>query len=489
MHTGNVLKGDVSARVSIQWLVKNNTVTQQIVVTNTADSSIEDFPIRTRRDMLIRDLDYLQSSYRFNETDSDSYIRGRGPGAFSWITANVFESGQITTSQGNDAINTHANDTKHEDDGVNSPAARDKTLENKELVPSLRATSGELGTRAASSQGSLGRESAGVKVASADPHRHSTKEPKTVETSQGATANKSRRPPSDDELWRKRSITETWSAKDARAVISIMSLYVGGEAQKMEMKPQPIRRTIGAAGSSSSVLEITVAYRMIAIPKEKINWKNFVIPAETTDVSMMLAAETERIWGHSITHDCKCSSSLCDLGISMIDLKEHNVKQDKTGEEHTSENSEIPKHGAPKGMGAHDDTTTIANPRTDIETGQISTATDSPEDHEAAENSSTAHLTGVAVEDSQKLTPVNSIEYLTWRHTEYILSVCIIPLAPPLLVREDEVFVPTVSAENAFTSNADTLGTSNCKENELEVPLALTCGDMSGHRICISASL
>lgn len=52
---------------------------------------------------------------------------------------------------------------------------------------------------------------------------------------------------------------------------------------------------------------------------------------------------------------------------------------------------------------------------------------------------------------------LQKIEYLAWRHLEHILSVCAIPLS-----------------------------TLDSKETPL---VALTCGDMSGHRICTSASL
>ena len=71
--------------------------------------------------------------------------------------------------------------------------------------------------------------------------------------------------------------------------------------------------------------------------------------------------------------------------------------------------------------------------------------------------------------------PANStakqhIEYAVRRHLEHILSVCAIPVTMPSSVSD--------------TSSAP--GDWNTKDDIQ--PVALTCGDMSGHRICTSAS-
>lgn len=489
VNAGKVQDGSINATISSQWLAENNTIFQQIVVENTGNSSIDDFCVMTNQHMLIRDLDYLSSYQEFNENDSAGYIRGRGPNDFSWITANAFESGKIATSQEIDTNNTPASEFKHIGNGVHSAELKKETLENNGPASSPRDTSGESRPRTASSQAAVGRENADMKVAGVDQHRHSAKERISVGPSQGHDPDEIKLPPSDDELWQKRSIADTWSAKDARAVVSIMNLYVDGEAQKLGMEPRPIHKTIGAAGSSASVLEITVAYRMIAIPKGKIHWKNFLIPARSADVSAMLAKETEQIWGHSISDDCKCSQSLCDLGISMVDLKEPDMKQDESDEDRTSQIPPVPSDSAQKSKGMDNDTATVANLQTDVKTGEILTAAKTSKKSEAARTLSAAPVTSTAVGNSEKLPPINFIEYLTWRHTEHILSVCVIPLSSPLLIYDEEAFGPKNTAENVVRGKSDILGTSNCNEDELGVPLALTCGDMSGHRVCTSASL
>lgn len=342
--------------MSYQWLVKNSTVFQQIVVKNTGTSPI-DFWFGTDLPMMIRDLDYLgEPSY--NERNSNSYIRGLGPNEFSWITANVISSEESNTDPGDD----------------------------KRCDEEIRVSD-------------------------------SYHEPR-----QSYGPNEAKRPPTDDGLWRTRRISDTWSAKKTHAVVSIMSVFVDGTAEKMVKGPRRIDwdRTLGPCGSSSSVLEITVAYKMIAIPKEKLHWKNFLIPAETADVTAMLAAETQQLWGHSVTEVCNCDPSLCDIGISLNCCNEQG-------------------------------------------NGPLAT--------------------GIMAETSPRTPPISSIEYLTWRHTEHILSVCTIPLSVPPLPHEGE----EPKSDITYGTNAWTA--PKFEELGLEVPLALTCGDMSGHRVCTSASL
>lgn len=86
-------------KVTVQFFVKNNIVFQQLEVTNTGNTPIEKFSIRAGCDMLIRDLDYLEEP-SYNDDDSKTYTRGRGPNGFGWITVNVIDSDKSDTTQG-----------------------------------------------------------------------------------------------------------------------------------------------------------------------------------------------------------------------------------------------------------------------------------------------------------------------------------------------------------------------------------------------------
>lgn len=70
---------------------------------------------------------------------------------------------------------------------------------------------------------------------------------------------------------------------------------------------------------------------------------------------------------------------------------------------------------------------------------------------------------------SQSTPPSNHIEFVTRRNLEHILSVCAIPLITPILKSEQTL-------EDTYPQPNDALS------------VALTCGDVSGHRICTSAS-
>lgn len=60
------------------------------------------------------------------------------------------------------------------------------------------------------------------------------------------------------------------------------------------------------------------------------------------------------------------------------------------------------------------------------------------------------------------------IEFMVWRHSEHILSVCVIPITATL---------PTTGDSDPPSDTQDNIQ-----------PVAITCGGMAGHRICTSAS-
>lgn len=490
----------ISAHVSFQWIVQSNTIFQQVVITNNGSSPIEDFSTCLKQNMLIRDLDYLDDP-SYNEIDSKGYTRGRGPNGFSWITANVFDSEKIAAGRENESRANgapRASEFNHVDQRVRFPGAQEETSENKQLIDSAKST-GEQDVRPHTTpdQNDSGRDlssgdvqNAAVVESSIKKHESHTKEDKAVEQSEAAPPSEAKRSPSDDEMWQKRRISDTWSAKDAHAVVSITSLYVNGTAEKMELGTKSrISKTIGARDSSSSVLEITVAYKMIVIPKIKAHWKNFLIPSGMTDVSAMLATETEHLWGHTVTDDCNCDQSLCDMGLSMVDPTERDADQDASEKGQTLQNPGHATFEEQKNTAVHGAATNNATSQVDVMSGETLSPVEPPNEQSVAQDTSTGSTFGDAVATSQKLSPRTSIEYLTWRHTEHILSVCTIPLGVPRLSLGEGRSEPTTSGVKVTTNRLETSGAQEGIETEYEVPIALTCGDMSGHRICTSASL
>ncbi|KAF2469785.1 uncharacterized protein BDR25DRAFT_227832, partial [Lindgomyces ingoldianus] len=72
-------------KVSIQWMVREEIVLQQYIVTNLEAKEI-DIPFEFADDMRIRDLEYLDSSYKFNEENMEleDYEKSDGPNHFGW---------------------------------------------------------------------------------------------------------------------------------------------------------------------------------------------------------------------------------------------------------------------------------------------------------------------------------------------------------------------------------------------------------------------
>ena len=82
-------------------------------------------------------------------------------------------------------------------------------------------------------------------------------------------------------------------------------------------------------------------------------------------------------------------------------------------------------------------------------------------------------------------TPTNitpsRIEFAVRRNLEHILSVCAIPVARPAVSKRNR------TAQPASGKGKDVeIAAFNCDDIK---PIALTCGDLSMHRICSSASL
>ncbi len=83
---------------------------------------------------------------------------------------------------------------------------------------------------------------------------------------------------------------------------------------------------------------------------------------------------------------------------------------------------------------------------------------------------------GVPSNDSP---PTDHIEFVVRRHLEHVLSVCCIPLTYKPLGRRDPHPIKPLCQKDARPT----------EPHEDECPIAITCGDILGHRIYTSASL
>lgn len=213
----------------------------------------------------------------------------------------------------------------------------------------------------------------------------------------------------------------------------VVAMMINGNVETFEGGTDPQRWThflkSGAGskedGGGPHVMEVTTAYKMILIGTEQSGWDQMVITAEEMNIDYFLRNE------------------LASLSISLFTaVKEDQAEKKDTREGHPPRSSTNNlKMG--RSQDAHKEGDEMYTPLPSLEFPR-----------------------GVPVNSSAK----RHIEFMVWRNLEHILSVCAVPI--------------TVSL--AETKEEDTKEL-NLDWDKIE-PIALTCGDMSGHRVCTSAS-
>ena len=164
---------------------------------------------------------------------------------------------------------------------------------------------------------------------------------------------------------------------------------------------------------------------MILAPVTKAHWKDFLIPAAYTDVGKLIDEEPRP-----------------DVLISAL---HYPVQSD--GQSSSNDRSD-----------QHDAILEITDP-SDMKEG--SSGREDHDFHVPADPSGIPDSKASA----ERSSPGNHIGYIIHRNLEHILSVCSIPLQTPRMEMDDRVTEQEVT------------------------PVALTCGDMSFHRISVSSSL
>lgn len=214
-------------------------------------------------------------------------------------------------------------------------------------------------------------------------------------------------------------------------VASVITVFVNGSARELQRWDNLLEahekqlHGKGTSNSGGNKLQIVIAYKLILLPCDRSSWKNFVISAEAANINHWLREEENDMWDEDGDNT---DTALCLVGLPVSEPKDTNFYA--AHESHGSGGESIEVVPAPSGDGP---------PRFSMPIGLPGTA--NPKDH---------------------------LEYFTRRHLEHVLSVCAIPLSAARLIGD--------------------VGSSGEAE-ELSPPIALTCGDISGHRLSTSASL
>ncbi|KAI3399105.1 hypothetical protein diail_7684 [Diaporthe ilicicola] len=217
--------------------------------------------------------------------------------------------------------------------------------------------------------------------------------------------------------------TENLNSKP-RGVASVITVFIDGLAVETDSTKTghcDEDRTLEAG----ETFEIIIAYKLVSI-SDTTTWEDFIISADAANINHLLREDTEKF---------NINRAICDLGVTLIDPEE--IKELLAATQGTiatrAQGAQIEGEGILfRPQGALEEK--AANPK--------------------------AHL-----------------EYLAWRHLEYILSVC----AMPFCVRKNERGSDDLIR---FTGGWD----GNLEDDQNMPFVALTCGDMSGHRIVTSTS-
>lgn len=465
-----------------QWVIHNGTVLQQVVLKNSSETPTDDIRFQVGREALIRDLDYLDDSYSFNDSNREGYYRLKGPNNLGWITVHELDpSDPGNEPSGNDSISRSYTKTSQEslvpDRMDQTPHINQESSAKQNDVPTvLRGASSEDLAKPLHSGNSQavewfprpghsapipGTSRANLSTYAQDHHLEFVgKEIDVTESrrhphfSTGAEAEAAI--PVKKSVDRPGHIEDTWSAKKPHSVASVTAFYCNGQAK--EVKEGTIW-TEGIPGKTPEiefgVLEIVMGYKLVVLPDSKVHWRNFLITTEEADVSNILREETVRIWGESEN----AYSSLCQLGLSMVDPDE--TTGNAPSQENYSKSEDDATSDASNTRIRRESTPDLKDSQNGPGLGQTSNSKADP---------SPRPVLASPKGSPGKSSPKNQIEYMAWRHLEHILSVCAIPLLPCTLFDDAE-------GSKLHGSAVD---------GEI---IALTCGDMSGHRICTSASL
>lgn len=424
-------------KASAQWTVHNGIVLKQLVIENATNEEIE-FKFSFTKDMLIRDLDYLDRNYHFNDSN-EGYSYVPGPNGFGYVCVHTLEPQVKPESDERDVKGTASQDPESTPtvriyDSPDGPPITSSTANNEPVRPDFEVTEQTV-----------------------DPSMNAQPMPPSFAEQAKVKAGDSReRGP---------------HTYNSHAVASVITIFVNGKAIMTQTSSGSHTFTLpgkepGSAHPYGPTLELVVAYKMILLPNVPIDWRNFLVSSSEADVNTILQRETDLLW------DPSDNFQLSSLGISLIDVE-----------------PEIQDHALASKVANTQSTTNSPNKRTNQDTldSKAATGFGASNEHTATTMDEqrrtqkleippliTTEMAESPIGTPNKTSSKNHIEYLMWRHLEYILSVCAAPLSTPALFED---------AERPTSSPA---GPSTLEE---ATPVALTCGDMAGHRICTSASL
>lgn len=424
-----------NVKACIQWIVHKGVVLQQLFLENSSDHPV-DFQFVLPRDICIQDLNDLHPDYQYcSFNEEEDFMSVPGPNGYGLVYVRDMGMQRRDFKFKGDASSS-------EDDSVTMPQAPIRTQPSKfwlartlnrdlPLDNTLKAT------------GSARRD------------------PKIVKMTDG-------------------------HIKNSSFVAALINPFVGGRAFKVQNDGDPWHELTlegkhqGSHGMVNGTLEIVVAYKLAFLQGGDFNWKSLLVPANEANVSRILREETKRVWeGAELP-------SMCSLGLSLGGVMDSVTCFSKCTFEGHDEISNAKLEGKDT---SSDHIDVRVEPNTTVDTGVKRKLSPRKTDYsgntpDGAQRQSSPGFSGSSLPSgapTQESSHTSHIEYGAWRHLEYILSVCAIPVPYTTSPGDHSKQEPGLPCTSPPASWEDEV------END-DTPVALTCGDMSGHLICTSAS-
>lgn len=424
-----------NVKACVQWVVHKGVVLQQLFFENSGDHAV-DFQFVLPRDICIQDLNDLHPDYQFRSFNEEKgFLSSPGPNGYGLIYARYM--GLPSRN-----FNFKGNASSSEDDSVTMPQAPISTQPSKFQLS--RILNGELAL--------------------------------------GNTLTVTESPRKDPKI--AKMIDE--HTKNSSFVAALINPFVNGRAFKVQDDGDPWHELTlggkhqGSHGMVNGTLEIVVAYKLKFLQGGDFNWKSLLVPANEANVSRILREETKRLWEGAEL------SSVCSLSLSLGGVMDSVTSFSKCTFEGHDEISNAKLKGKDTSSN-HIDARVESN--TTVDTAIKRKLSPRKADYsgntpDGAQRPSSPGPSGSSLPSgapTQESSHTSHIEFVAWRHLEYILSVCAIPVPYTTSLGDHSKQEPGLPCTSPPASWEDEV------KND-DTPVALTCGDMSGHLICTSAS-
>lgn len=414
-------------KLTIQWMVHEKTVLQQCFLEYDGQESIQ-VAVEFSKSMMIRDLDYLDTGLNFNEEETKNHYSRPGPEGYSWVCVH-----KLNTQPATEGSRT--------DDSVQEtpiPSVRS----NVPGQDGLQGFEDTVSSDASASTDEAIRDAVSTSSDAQRPRQQSDAGACEIvedETSLDGQSNSSTRSGMEEKPQPEQSIHDREAELKASYGVSVTaSVAINGKLQLFDStNPQRWQRWTIPVDSvrtpGTHVLEVTVAYEMNLLETLETNWEAHVIPQNNMRVSEFLREQPPAQQLPLCTAP-PFKESIPDTALTREDLWNNGYVQ-------SSNDTSLPKHSK------NDETTC-----TQTENVPLENPVGTP-------GKSTPQLKSGALH--------NYLQFAARRNLEHILSVCAVQAMP-------------------YRSHADVIFPDDLHNVRA---VAFTCGDMSGHRICWSASL